>query len=466
MDQLRSVAIYARISSDPSGQALGVARQLEDCRKLAAERGWTVAEEYVDNDISAYSGKTRPAYQRMVSDIGVGLRDGVIVYNLDRLTRRPVELERFAEICEGAGVRQLATVTADVDLGTDDGMFMARIFAAFAAKESARKSERLRRKARQNAEAGKPGGGANRPFGYEADKLTVSPVEAELIRQAMRRVLAGESVRSVTAWMDAEGVPTSTGAEWRTGTLRAVLLAPRIAGLRSHNGEVVGPAQWEGIITLEERQQLLNVFAAKTATGRRAPRSYLLSGMLRCGKCGGKLFSSARQLERRYVCLSGPDHRGCGGITVTAPPVEQWVAAAVLYRLDTPQMDATLTGRRADDARHSELLEQLSRDQAKMQELALMWSDGEISRPEWKAARDPLEHRIAGIDRQLSQLTGTTALEGIVGHGAELRTRWDGMNLERQAAIVAAVLEHALITPAVKKGGKFDPNRIVPVWNR
>jgi site-specific DNA recombinase len=466
MDQLRSVAIYARISSDPSGQALGVARQLEDCHKLAAERGWTVAEEYVDNDISAYSGKTRPAYQRMVTDIGVGLRDGVIVYNLDRLTRRPVELEHFAEICEGAGVRQLATVTADVDLGTDDGMFMARIFAAFAAKESARKSARLRRKARQNAEAGKPGGGANRPFGYEADKLTVNPVEAELIRQAMRRVLAGESVRSVTAWMDAEGIPTSTGAEWRTGTLRAVLLAPRIAGLRSHNGEVVGPAQWEGIITLEERQQLLNVFAAKAATGRRAPRSYLLSGMLRCGKCSGKLFSSARQLERRYVCLSGPDHRGCGGITVTAPPVEEWIAAAVLYRLDTPQMDATLTGRRADDARHSELLEQLNRDQAKMAELARLWSDGEISSPEWKIARQSIERRMSTTDRRLSQITGTTALEGIVGHGAELRARWDGMNLERQAAIVAAVLEHAVITPAVKKGGKFDPNRIVPVWNR
>ncbi|SDS45880.1 recombinase family protein [Microterricola viridarii] len=464
MDQLRSVAIYARISSDPSGQALGVARQLEDCRKLAAERGWGVAEEYVDNDVSAYSGKTRPSYQRMVADIEQGRRDGVVVYNLDRLTRRPVELEQFAEICERAGVRQLATVTADVDLGTDDGMFMARIFAAFAAKESARKSERLRRKARQNAEAGKPGGGANRPFGYEPDKLTVNPVEAELIRQAMRRVLAGESVRSVAVWMDTQGVPTSTGAEWRTPTLRAILLSPRIAGLRSHLGEVVGPAIWDGIITLEERQQLLNVFAAKVATGRRTPRSYLLSGMLRCGKCGGRLFSSARQLERRYVCLSGPDHGGCGGITVTAPPVEEWIAAAVLYRLDTPQMGDTLTGRRADDARHSELLEQLTCAQAKMAELASMWADGDISRPEWKAAREPLEHRIKTIDRQLSQITGSTALEGIVGHGQELRTRWEGMNLQRQAAIVAAVLDHAVITPAVKKGGKFDPNRIEPVW--
>jgi len=72
-----------------------VQRQLEDCRKLAADRGWTVGEEYVNNDISAYSGKPRPAYARMIADVTAGLRDAVPVYNLDRLHRRPVELEEF-----------------------------------------------------------------------------------------------------------------------------------------------------------------------------------------------------------------------------------------------------------------------------------------------------------------------------------------------------------------------------------
>jgi site-specific DNA recombinase len=53
----RMAAIYARISSDQDGRGLGVARQVEDCRKLASDRGWAVAEEYVDNDVSAYSGR-------------------------------------------------------------------------------------------------------------------------------------------------------------------------------------------------------------------------------------------------------------------------------------------------------------------------------------------------------------------------------------------------------------------------
>jgi site-specific DNA recombinase len=82
---VKSAAVYARISSD-DGQALGVSRQLEDCRKLAGSLGWPVGEEYVDNDISAYSGKPRAEYQRMLTDLADGARDAVLVYHVDRLT--------------------------------------------------------------------------------------------------------------------------------------------------------------------------------------------------------------------------------------------------------------------------------------------------------------------------------------------------------------------------------------------
>ena len=55
-------AVYLRISSDPSGQQLGVTRQREDCEKLCQGKGWTPVE-YMDNDISASNGKKRPAYR-------------------------------------------------------------------------------------------------------------------------------------------------------------------------------------------------------------------------------------------------------------------------------------------------------------------------------------------------------------------------------------------------------------------
>ena len=121
-------------------------RQLEDCRKLAESLGWSVAEEYVDNDLSAYSGKRRPVYERMLADLRDGERDAVIVYHVDRLTRRPIELEQFLEALDTARGRQVRFVVGDTDLSTGDGLMVVRILAAMAANESATKSRRVKRR--------------------------------------------------------------------------------------------------------------------------------------------------------------------------------------------------------------------------------------------------------------------------------------------------------------------------------
>ncbi|MGO2746516.1 recombinase family protein [Microbacterium sp.] len=464
MELVRAAAVYARVSSDQTGQQLAVTRQLEDCRKLAAERGWAVAEEYVDNDISAFRGKHRPAYERMLADIAARVRDGVVVYNTDRLTRRPIELEEFTLVCEAAGVRSFATVTADIDLGNDDGMFMARVLAAVAAKESGRKSERLRRKAQQNAEAGRPNGGHLRPFGYESDRVTVNEAEAVLIREVVDRFLAGESLHSLAVWMESTGVPTTGGRPWHTSTLRQMLISARIAGLRSHKSVVVGPAVWEPIITPEQREQVIAAVERKRVSGRRVPRRYLLSGLLRCGKCGSRLYSARRETTRRYVCSSGPDHRGCGKLTVVAEPVEEWLAAAALYRLDTPELTDRVAGRTDADERLSTLTAQLQAAQAKREELASMWAADEISRTEWSAARAPIEARIEQAEKELSRLRSTDSLATLVGRGKELEAEWEALTLARQVAIIQAVLDYATILPGTPGTRTVDPSRIVPEW--
>jgi site-specific DNA recombinase len=406
----------------------------------------------------------------MIEDIEAGQRDAVIVYHTDRLTRRPIELEQFVQVCERAGLQQFATVTADIDLGNDDGLFMARILSVVAAKESARKSARQKRKALETAEAGKPNGGNLRPFGYEKDQMTVVESEAEVIREVAERYLAGESLKSLTSWLQENGVLSVAGLPWRTGTLRQTLTNPRIAGLRSHNGVVVATAIWPAIISPQTHDRLVSAFQRKASTGRRVPRRYLLSGMLRCGRCGGKLFSASRTVNgretRRYVCSSSPDHGGCGKLTVVAPPVEEWIAEAVLIRLDSPVMADALAGRAAADDRHAALLAELQSDQALLDELAGMMGNREISGAEWKAARQPVEARIYNTSRQIDQLTGDSTLTGLVGNGDELRARWADLNLPRQAAIVKAVLDYATINPGVQGARSMDPSRIVPTWSR
>ncbi|HEX2625607.1 MAG TPA: recombinase family protein, partial [Candidatus Limnocylindrales bacterium] len=81
---VRRAAIYARISNDPEGDRLGVNRQVEDCRKEAERRGWPVVDLYVDDDKSAWSGKVRPEYQRMVADIDARKIDAVLFWHPDR----------------------------------------------------------------------------------------------------------------------------------------------------------------------------------------------------------------------------------------------------------------------------------------------------------------------------------------------------------------------------------------------
>src|SRR4051794_36815060 len=115
------VALYARISRDADGEGLGVARQLEDCRALAERRGWGLVDEYVDNDISAYSGKSRPQYKRLLEDIRAGRVDIVVAWAPERLHRSPRELEDFLELIETCGIG-VETVKAGVwDVSTSHG---------------------------------------------------------------------------------------------------------------------------------------------------------------------------------------------------------------------------------------------------------------------------------------------------------------------------------------------------------
>lgn len=209
---------------------------MEDCRKLADSLGCSVAEEYVDNDLSAYSGKRRPGYERMLADLRDGERDAVIVYHVDRLTRRPIELEQFLEALDAAKVRQVRFVVGDTDLNTGDGLLVVRMLAAVAANESATKSRRVRRKMEQNAAAGLPHGGWVRAYGFAEDKVTVIESEAVVIRQLAERYLAGESLRSLAAWLEDNGIRSVVGKPWRSPTVRTLLRPGRIAGLREHRG--------------------------------------------------------------------------------------------------------------------------------------------------------------------------------------------------------------------------------------
>jgi len=441
-----------------------VSRQVEDCEQLVERQGWAVEERYVDDDVSAYSGKPRPAYRRLLDDLRGGCLDAVVVWDLDRLHRQPRELEEFFDLCKTAGVSKLASVSGDVDLSTHDGQFLARILGAVAKKESDDKSRRIRRKHAELAQAGKIAGGGSRPYGYEVDKRTVRESEALAIRECAARLLAGEALRSICNDLNERGVATVTGAEWKPQTLRRMLLSARISGQREHNGEIVATAEWPAIITPAETTRIRALLSDPDRRTNKVARRYLLVRLLRCGLCGETLVSRPKAGgARAYVCARGPGFSGCGRITVMADPLEEFVVEAVLYRLDGPELAAAMSGLPGDPDSERWQAE-IDQSRADLDRLAAMYGRREIGLSEWQAARTPIERRVTDAKKQLGRLTRTTALAGHVGNADALGERWQTLPLTRQHAIVAAVLDHLVVAPARRGYNRFDPGRFTPVW--
>jgi hypothetical protein len=165
----------------------------------------------------------------------------------------------------------------------------------------------------------------------------------------------------------------------------------------------------------------------------------------------------------RYVCASGPAFGGCGRLAINADPLDLFVVEAVLHRLDSPELVAALDGR-ADSPEGSEWQEEIAAARAQLDELAVMWGSGEISRHEYLAARTPIEKRETLAKKRLAAINRTTALADHIGNATGLRERWAELTLTRQEQIVAAVLDHLVVAPGRRGYNKFDVSRLSPVW--
>ena len=457
--------MYARISSDPEGDRLGVTRQREDCEALAARKGWPVAEVYIDDDRSAYSGKPRPEYRRLLDDIRTRSVDALIVYNLDRLHRQPRELEAFLDLADAVGMTNLVTVEGDINLGSHDGRFHARILGAVARKSSDDASRRIKRKNEERAAQGLPTGGGTRPFGYRPDRVTVDPAEAVLVREAVARVLAGDSVRAIAGDWNTRKLATAAGKRWTVETLRRMLYSARLSAQREHHAEIVAPGQWEAIITPEETARLRAILDERTRTRTRPVRRYLLSGLLRCGLCDAPLIARPQAGgERRYVCAKGPGHSGCGRMAIMAEPIEAFIAEAILTQLDAPAVAAALAAAASADAATAAEHDALRQDREQLDQLAKAYGERLVTFPEWLAARAPIEARIDAAQRKVSRMSRSAAIDPYVGKSDALRATWQTLPLNRQRSIVSALLDRAVVRSAVPGRTTFDLARIDPVW--
>ncbi len=426
-----------------------------------------MARLYVDNDVSAFKAKVkRPEFERLLSDLESGALDGVVVYDLDRFARQPRDLERAIEIFDTRPSLAFATVQSDLDLSTPDGKTHARVMIAFANKSSMDTSRRLKRKNLELAQRGIPRS-TRRPFGYEGDRVTICDAEAGLIRQAATDVLHGMSMHSIARRWNEQGVKTSTGGEWRQSTLRRLLVSPHIAGYRIHQRQIAVDAHGEKvtaqrppILDIPTWEALCAFLCDPERTGRHTHpggHKHLLSGLVRCGKCGAKMTASKNPRRRQahmYACKPATTNGGCGGMGVAGTRLDELVAQLVLRHLSDRDVAHEIEPWPGEA--------DLVATTARISELMAAFSAGDLSSETVFPAVTKLENEANQLrSDRASWLRDQVAL---ANRPTNVATSWPTLTLDERRAVVGQVLQSVVVKPAEKKGGRFDPRRVEVVW--
>lgn len=444
-------AIYCRISDDRTGEAAGVARQQVDCGAFVAKHGWTLVKVFVDNDVSAskYSRKRRPQYTAMLDLVRRGEVDVIVAYHVDRLYRRPRELEDLIDLRgpDGQAI-QIRTLHGDLDLNTDAGKLVARMLVAVAAAEADNTSRRMITWHQARREDRRPPGG-HRVFGLQADGVTPDPEEAPLLRTAAVRILAGGTLRGQCAeWNEAE-VKTTLGNRWSRMTLRRLLQNPRIR-------PILGDEVFEAV-------QAVLAVPAKQLPGAGTSKYLLTGGLAHCGLCGNRIQSRPRRKGNRgygsYACIKGVENTGCGKIHRAAAPVDRYIEAELLLALEA-------SGRKPwdEDPEAARLAAVAAKYTARLATLKTEYSvEGMWTKDEYLVNRAQLEARLVDVQCDLAARPGLGSLqtrplddewdESV----SPWRTWWDGADRDERQGLIRREVVSIKVYPPGKGAQRFDP---------
>jgi site-specific DNA recombinase len=466
------VAIYARLSQEDDaakpGEMTGTERQIADCRARADREGWNVIGVYEDRDHSASSlRRKRPDFDRLLADLGDGVHvDHVLTYKLDRLLRHPKEAEAIIDLADRRGFGIVSLNDPGIDLATPTGRAMFRMTITWAKLETETMSTRIRRKARAIAEAGRPNGGGIRSFGLTADKTSIVPAEAALVREAAKRILGGEALHSIAVDWNDRGVRTpgrrsaTEGRKWEVSSLKRMLTAPRIVGDRSHHGAIIAKSAVPALLDRDTYDAVCAVLTAPRGPVVSTVRKHPLTGLVFCGRCGAKLVARPdAHGTTRYACAPP---RGCGGIVVAKRNLEPLIVEAIAIRLDSPEFRTAVEGTVADSG-ISDAMDQLRADDAALKEATSMYFvDRTISKADFAAVRATLNDRIEYTQRRIAHATSNRTLARVAG--IDIRAEWERRPASWSHDVAAALIDKITVFPAPRRGTRFDPRRVDVRW--
>lgn len=463
---------YSRFSTDRQSDA-SIHDQQRVCREYATARGWQLVGEFADEGISGAAMGNRPGALAALAAAGAG--SVLLLTDLTRLARSQ-DLAPMIERMRFRGVRVVG-----VQDGFDSNSPQARMQAGLSGLMSDEMRAGIRARTHSalemRAKEGKATGG--KVYGYTADWQQLVD-EAVVVREVFSRAADGSTLRSIAADLNMRGVPAPgagwkreerrTDGRWLVSALHAILRNERYIGQQVWNRSVwvkdpdTGrrirrerpESEWivrEGVALVDsDTWQRVQARARERATvyggNRGGQPKYLLSGVLVCGACGGRMAATG----------AGGSHYYCG-----------------THRHGGPAACSMRLGARRDVAEElilgplqDELLSPAAERRAA--ELIQGWF-----REDRTAVATGAGSVVASLDAELAQLQALIeerpALAGVLGEAAEsLRTRrtaaqrqaWRSASSAQTPAaesIVAAYRAAVADMRAVLAGSDMQPQR-------
>jgi site-specific DNA recombinase len=428
---------YTRVSTeDQAREGVSLDAQLADCRKYAANHGWSLGTEY--QDILSGKRDDRPAYQRLLVDIralrGQGTSLVVVVARLDRFGRRLLERVRSREELKALGV-----AVHSVHEGGEVSDLVANMLGAVAQEEVRWLGERVSNARAYVRDRGfmPPGkvtwGYLRRPATAEerADgaPLTVLDVDEEVapyVRELFQRVAEGQSVRMATRWVRSLPPHLLRGKVLAMSAVARLLRSPTyIARDPKVTGDVLSAPlmRWPALVddALWLRAQMF--IDDHTNHRHQASRRYLLTGFLKCPKCGGPTsgHKTPHRPQTRYSCAQErsrgtlPCNWGAQTRTIDAAVLN--LTSRVLDRFAGSDRDFRTAIERSwraldqpdevgvqRDQRIARLKQQADRARERLANAATLFVDGQIDREGYELVRDRSHTEIAAADEELVRL--------------------------------------------------------------
>ena len=333
--------IYARYSSDLQSAA-SIEDQIRLCRERVEQENGTVVDIYADHAISGGSLHNRPSMQALLSQAKRGRFDCVVAEALDRVSRDQEDIAAIYKRLQHSDIRLVTLAEGEISelhvglKGTMNALFL---------KDLALK---IRRGQRGRVEAGKIPGG--RSYGYRiirallADgsvstgEREIDPSQAAIVRRIFEEYADGMAPRQIAARLNQEAVASPRGGQWnastingnrrrRNGILNNELYAGRITYNRQRfvkdpetGKRIARPNPEHEWATREvpalriiendlwERVQAIKQRYSSRWGNKRQSKKRLLSGLLKCGRCGGGMTISRGD---RYYCSARREKSTC-----------------------------------------------------------------------------------------------------------------------------------------------------------